>query len=232
MKKQNQTERKEKRRALRPWRGITIWCLLLALSFGAGVPVMHILDNDFMLCLPGSTWRMKHADPSAIYYPAKFSDEAEALAYGESVARQVSEEGIVLLTNRTDALPLPEGSRLSLFSTSSVNPVLGGTGSGRVDSNSSDTLKEALEKEGFVVNPLFFPGGDIGKLAVCGTVNDIAMCGAGVKAGTRQESATYTLSVRTRTRPPEVMRERLLTEGLTSAATSCGILTKSESSTS
>ena len=156
MKKQNQTERKEKRRALRPWRGITIWCLLLALSFGAGVPVMHILDNDFMLCLPGSTWRMKHADPSAIYYPAKLSDEAEALAYGESVARQVSEEGIVLLTNRTDALPLPEGSRLSLFSTSSVNPVLGGTGSGRVDSNSSDTLKEALEKEGFVVNPLLW----------------------------------------------------------------------------
>ena len=31
--------------------------------------------------------------------------------------------------------------------------------------------------DSFVVNPLFFPGGDIGKLAVCGTVNDVAMCG-------------------------------------------------------
>jgi len=29
-----------------------------------------------------------------------------------------------------------------------------------------------------VVSPLFFPGGDIGKLAVCGTVNDVAMLGA------------------------------------------------------
>jgi hydrogenase expression/formation protein HypE len=28
------------------------------------------------------------------------------------------------------------------------------------------------------VSPLFFPGGDIGKLAVCGTVNDLAVCGA------------------------------------------------------
>ena len=28
-----------------------------------------------------------------------------------------------------------------------------------------------------MVDPIFFPGGDIGKLAVCGTVNDIAMCG-------------------------------------------------------
>ena len=31
--------------------------------------------------------------------------------------------------------------------------------------------------DSFVVDPVFFPGGDIGKLAVCGTVNDIAMCG-------------------------------------------------------
>lgn len=31
--------------------------------------------------------------------------------------------------------------------------------------------------DSFVVDPIFFPGGDIGKLAVCGTVNDIAMCG-------------------------------------------------------
>jgi hydrogenase expression/formation protein HypE len=29
-----------------------------------------------------------------------------------------------------------------------------------------------------VVNPIFFPGGDIGKLAVCGTVNDLSMVGA------------------------------------------------------
>ena len=31
--------------------------------------------------------------------------------------------------------------------------------------------------DSFVVSPVFFPGGDIGKLSVCGTVNDIAMCG-------------------------------------------------------
>lgn len=32
--------------------------------------------------------------------------------------------------------------------------------------------------DSFVVDPLFFPGGDIGKLSVCGTVNDLAVCGA------------------------------------------------------
>jgi hydrogenase expression/formation protein HypE len=36
----------------------------------------------------------------------------------------------------------------------------------------------AFTTDSFVVSPLFFPGGDIGKLAVCGTVNDLVMLGA------------------------------------------------------
>lgn len=36
----------------------------------------------------------------------------------------------------------------------------------------------ALTTDSFVVDPIFFPGGDIGSLAVHGTVNDLAMCGA------------------------------------------------------
>ncbi len=36
----------------------------------------------------------------------------------------------------------------------------------------------AISTDSHVVSPLFFPGGDIGRLAVCGTVNDVAMLGA------------------------------------------------------
>ncbi len=36
----------------------------------------------------------------------------------------------------------------------------------------------AFTTDSYVVQPLEFPGGDIGKLAVCGTVNDLAVCGA------------------------------------------------------
>lgn len=38
--------------------------------------------------------------------------------------------------------------------------------------------KYALTTDSHVVSPLFFPGGDIGRLAICGTVNDLAMVGA------------------------------------------------------
>jgi len=39
-------------------------------------------------------------------------------------------------------------------------------------------VRLAFSTDCFVVSPIFFPGGDIGRLAVHGTVNDIAMCGA------------------------------------------------------
>jgi len=40
------------------------------------------------------------------------------------------------------------------------------------------TRRLAFTTDSYVVEPLFFPGGDIGKLAVCGTVNDLAVKGA------------------------------------------------------
>lgn len=42
----------------------------------------------------------------------------------------------------------------------------------------AQTGRLALTTDSFVVTPLFFPGGDIGRLAVCGTVNDLLMRGA------------------------------------------------------
>ena len=38
--------------------------------------------------------------------------------------------------------------------------------------------KVAVTTDSYVISPLFFPGGDIGVLAVCGTVNDLAVSGA------------------------------------------------------
>jgi hydrogenase expression/formation protein HypE len=41
-----------------------------------------------------------------------------------------------------------------------------------------DSGRLAISTDSHIVSPLFFPGGDIGRLAVCGTVNDLAMVGA------------------------------------------------------
>lgn len=51
-----------------------------------------------------------------------------------------------------------------------------GDDAARLQSNVHQNL--AISTDSHVVFPLFFPGGDIGRLAVCGTVNDVAMLGA------------------------------------------------------
>ena len=55
------------------------------------------------------------------------------------------------------------------------NPALRELGDGAIVSGGE---KLVYSTDSFVVSPLFFPGGDIGKLSVCGTVNDLSMCGA------------------------------------------------------
>ena len=55
------------------------------------------------------------------------------------------------------------------------NPYLGELGDGAILPGAPELV---FSTDSFVIDPLFFPGGDIGKLAVCGTVNDLAVCGA------------------------------------------------------
>ena len=63
-----------------------------------------------------------------------------------------------------------------LFLPAFRNPVLENLGDGALVRVGASNL--AYTTDSFVVQPLFFPGGNIGHLAVNGTVNDLAMCGA------------------------------------------------------
>ncbi len=70
-----------------------------------------------------------------------------------------------------------ETSRLieEIFAKRFANPVLDCMEDAAVVEGSS---RIAVTTDSFVVTPLFFPGGDIGRLSVCGTVNDLLMSGA------------------------------------------------------
>lgn len=61
-------------------------------------------------------------------------------------------------------LPFLENELLSCLDDSAIIP--------------TKRLKLAFTTDSYVVKPLFFPGGDIGRLSICGTVNDLAMAGA------------------------------------------------------
>lgn len=62
-----------------------------------------------------------------------------------------------------------------------LNRVEGGIGLPEMDDGATiplDDRKIVFTTDAYTVKPLFFPGGDIGRLAICGTVNDLAMMGA------------------------------------------------------
>jgi hydrogenase expression/formation protein HypE len=62
-----------------------------------------------------------------------------------------------------------------------IAPRLGDVHHGRMEDSavlSIESDRIAMTTDSFVVDPIFFGGGDIGKIAVCGTVNDLAVSGA------------------------------------------------------
>ncbi len=72
--------------------------------------------------------------------------------YDSRVATQIMSESTVLLWNENKALPLSEGSAVSMFGNSSVNMVYTGSGSGSINVSKAVNMKTALTDNGFKVN--------------------------------------------------------------------------------
>ncbi|MGH9914349.1 MAG: hydrogenase expression/formation protein HypE [Pyrinomonadaceae bacterium] len=98
---------------------------------------------------------------------SKIKDTHITLAHG-SGGRAMHEliEGLFLETLRNPILELLEDQAVFEIGDSGLN------------NNTHSATRVAFTTDSFVVDPIFFPGGDIGKLAVHGTVNDLAMSGA------------------------------------------------------
>lgn len=141
-----------KRKSIRPFKGLSILCIVVAAIMAPVFIALSIFDNTVAAYVGGTFWELVNEDESAQYYTSDFDSVEEMTEYGLELAELVEAEGAALLLNENNALPLDSGAAVSCFSTSSVNLVYGGTGSGNVDASSADTLKTALEKAGFSVN--------------------------------------------------------------------------------
>ena len=92
-----------------------------------------------------------------------FETKDEAFNNGNEVARQICEEGMILLKNREEALPLAKGSKVTVFGRNSVALVYSGSGSAEPGKSDDKELKkkygwrktvnDSLEEAGFAINP-------------------------------------------------------------------------------
>ena len=90
------------------------------------------------------------------YFKSDFASHEELVARQKAFSRELVAEGIVLMRNADNALPLAKGAKLSLFGIGSAKFLYGGQGSGAIDTSKCQSLKDALEAEGFAVNPTLY----------------------------------------------------------------------------
>jgi beta-glucosidase len=152
LKQLKKASKKAKRKHVTLWKTIGIFFLVLALIMTPLSVVADIFDNAAAAFMGGTFWQVENEDPNANYFEMDFATNEERLSAGAQICYQVEAEGAALLMNN-GVLPLAAGSKISTLSTSSVSMVYGGTGSGNVDASKADSLKVALEKSGFEVNP-------------------------------------------------------------------------------
>ncbi len=88
------------------------------------------------------------------YYKSSLQSVAAVRANAQAYVEAIMEEGATLVKNEDEALPLGEGAKVSLFSVSSVEPAMTGTGSSGNDNLSPSfvDLKTAFEDAGMSVN--------------------------------------------------------------------------------
>lgn len=75
------------------------------------------------------------ADGDTEYFKSSASSVKETREQGEKIITEVMEEGATLLKNDNEALPLANGAKISLYSVSSIDPIITGTGSSGTSNN-------------------------------------------------------------------------------------------------
>ena len=83
----------------------------------------------------------------------RYVSKDQAYANGNAVTQEICEEGMILLKNEGNALPLAAGAKISVFGKNSVNLVYGGSGSAQPDADGErKTIFDSLSSAGFEYN--------------------------------------------------------------------------------
>lgn len=81
------------------------------------------------------------------WFKSSFASAEERAAAEAEVCTNLEAEGATLLMNKNNTLPLSSSSKFSLFGTSAIDPIYGGTGSGQVSTDNAVSLRSALTAE-------------------------------------------------------------------------------------
>lgn len=149
-------ERKKKGKGIVKWSVLSVICAVLLVAAIIGTKLAYASEQVINIALKVQTTKIvdkENGEGSSTYFESDFNSVEELEAHDREVAEQLTGEGAVMLKNKENVLPLSGNEKISLFSHSSIDIATCGTGSADIDTSNAPSLKEALEEEGFSVNP-------------------------------------------------------------------------------
>lgn len=142
-----------KNKKTRIWLIVTAIVLVLGIVVNAVLLSVPIVTNSLSLVFGGERANITE-DNRTEWYDRQFASKEEVLNAANDFVIEVEKEGIVLLKNENDALPLSgKDAHISVFGKNSVNIVYSGSGSASSNSSTAQrTLYESLEEAGISYN--------------------------------------------------------------------------------
>lgn len=127
-----------------------VLAVLLALIFallGAACLIAIPLSNNYsamvsMAIAMPTTAKSGGSNPQ--YFTSDYSSAEAVQEASAQLCREIEQEGMVLLRNNGDALPLAKGASVTLLGESAADLVYGGAGAGSVDTSTAPNLRQAL----------------------------------------------------------------------------------------
>ena len=142
-----------KNKKTRIWLIVTAIVLVLGIVVNAVLLNVPIVTNSLSLVFGGERANITE-DNRTEWYDRQFASKEEVLNAANDFVIEVEKEGIVLLKNENDALPLSgKDAHISVFGKNTVNIVYSGSGSASSNSSTAQrTLYESLEAAGISYN--------------------------------------------------------------------------------
>ena len=141
---------KKQKKPIKTWIIATAIILVIAIALNVVLFRVPLVTGSLDLFFGGERPILAEGSEGAA---GSYASKAEVLAAAENFVVEVEQEGITLLKNEEEALPLAGSAKVSVFGKNSVNLVYSGSGSAGNSSSSVKTLYESLEAAGIQYNP-------------------------------------------------------------------------------
>ncbi|MBQ8518636.1 MAG: glycoside hydrolase family 3 C-terminal domain-containing protein [Agathobacter sp.] len=136
--------------------------VLLTVVVAVAIPLANNYANMVSMFM-GQTTFTAEGGSNPQYFTSDYKSAEEVDKAATELSIQIEREGMVLMKNENNALPLAKGAKISLLGQCSVDLVYGGAGAGSIDTSQVDDLKTVLEENDFQVNETlwkFYTEGD------------------------------------------------------------------------